>query len=176
MEVMMNRVEEWKAIPGFEGLYEVSNAGNVRSFSQAKRGGLLALIPNEFGYLTVSVWKDGKQKNCRVHRLVAEAFLVKPYGKDVVNHKDGNVTNNKVDNLEWCTQAENLAHAIKTGLRKTINLSSNELYDLYVTQGKTGVEIGQMYGVTKYTIYHWLKRYGIPARDGKFQSKKRKER
>lgn len=104
--------EIWKDVKGYEGLYQVSNLGRVRSLDRVvkasynstmlKKGKILKQQKNENGYLYVFLTKDKKEKNCRVHRLVAEAFIPNPLKLPQVNHKDENKLNNCVENLEWC--------------------------------------------------------------------------
>lgn len=111
--------EEWKDIKGYEGLYQISNLGNVKSVY--KNGNFKILIGGiKNGYRQVILVKDGKRKYINVHRLVAEAFIPNKENKSQVNHIDGNKLNNKVDNLEWCTQSENMKHAYKIGLEKPL--------------------------------------------------------
>ena len=116
-------VEIWKDIEGFEGIYQVSNLGNVKSLRKWNGHkyvvGEKILKPSlsSTGYYKVKLYGE-KKKDCKVHRLVAVAFIEKKDGKLHINHKDGNRLNNKSNNLEWCTQRENVIHAIKTGLRK----------------------------------------------------------
>ena len=98
-------MEEWKAIPGYEGLYEVSNMGNVRN---VRRNTLLRLSKDCYGYIQVSLYKNGRRTGLRVHRLVAEAFIPNPDNLPQVNHKDEDKSNNRVDNLEWCDSKYNL--------------------------------------------------------------------
>lgn len=95
--------EIWKDIPNCKGMYQVSNLGNVRSFSNKKNGDLLKLSTNKHGYYTVCI----KGKNVLVHRLVAIAFIPNPDNYNVVNHKDENKLNNNINNLEWCTSQYN---------------------------------------------------------------------
>lgn len=97
--------ELWKAISGYEGLYEVSNLGNVRSLFRYKK----VLKPWDIGtgYLMVSLSKDKSRRTFFVHRLVASAFIENPENKPQVNHLDENRANNNVSNLEWCTCKEN---------------------------------------------------------------------
>lgn len=115
--------EQWKDIKGYEGLYEVSNYGNVRSLDRTiKRGQghmtikgciLIPFYEEKKGYYQVALAKDGKVKKYRIHRLVAVAFLKNPYNYTDVNHKDEVKTNNNVDNLEWCTRKYNNNYGTK---------------------------------------------------------------
>ena len=109
---MNNFTEVWKDIQGYEGIYQVSSLGKVRS---AK--GLKSQRNNGRGYLQVELWKHNKGKAFYVHRLVANAFLKNERNFPTVNHKDGNKKNNCVNNLEWCTYSYNNIHALKHGLR-----------------------------------------------------------
>ena len=104
-------VEEFAPIKGYQGLYEISNYGNVKSIARnTSKGGILK--PNKtLGGLTVRLTKSGKNKQFRVHRLVAETFIPNPENKPQVNHIDGNRWNNHFLNLEWNTNSENNKHA-----------------------------------------------------------------
>lgn len=97
--------EIWKSIPGYEGLYEVSNIGNVRSLFRYKKTLKPSLTNN--GYLYYQLFKNKVGKNHYAHRLVATAFVPKEEGKEIVNHKDENKTNNCAENLEWVSHIEN---------------------------------------------------------------------
>lgn len=97
--------EIWKPIPGYEGLYEVSNFGRVRSLFRYKK--ILKPSPNWNGYVTAELWKEKKRKRIAIHRLVATCFCDNPYNKPFVNHKDETRTNNCAENLEWVTHVEN---------------------------------------------------------------------
>ena len=100
--------EIWKDIEGYGGKYQVSNLGNVRSFAVDKKAGkLLGQRLNHKGYPVVYL-HDGKPKTCVVHRLVAKAFIPNPNNLPQVNHKDEDKTNNRVNNLEWCTNDYNI--------------------------------------------------------------------
>jgi hypothetical protein len=105
--------EVWKAIPGFEGCYEVSNLGRVRSLKRnTTSGGLIKTFINK-GYVYAHLSRNGKHYNCKVHRAVASAFIDNPFNKPEVNHIDENKENNRVDNLEWVTTKENYNHGTR---------------------------------------------------------------
>jgi hypothetical protein len=103
--------EVWKDINGFEGLYEVSNYGRVRTIKTQ-------LIRSPFfhkkKYLKVTLRRKDHKKHYRIHRLVAQAFIPNPDNKAEVNHKDFNKINNHVNNLEWTTQEENTNHYLQS--------------------------------------------------------------
>jgi len=105
---MMNEQEIWKPIEGWEGLYEVSNFGRVKSFSNfGKKGGFLTPRKDKNGYLCVRLWRNGVWYQKKVHRLVAIAFLQKETHKNVVDHINTEKDDNRVENLRWCTIKEN---------------------------------------------------------------------
>ena len=104
-------MEEWKNVIGYEGLYEVSNIGNVRN---VRRNTLLKLSKNNYGYIQVYLYKNGIRTGLKVHRLVAEAFLPNPDGLPQVNHKNEDKSDNRVDNLEWCDHKYNINYGHRT--------------------------------------------------------------
>jgi hypothetical protein len=108
--------EIWKPVVDYEGLYEISNLGEIRSLFRYKKTLNQVLTK---GYLIVSLFKDKKQKTTRVHRIVAKAFVLNPDNKPQINHINGIKTDNKPENLEWCTTKENTQHAHRIGLCKT---------------------------------------------------------
>lgn len=121
-------MEQWRQVVGYEGLYEVSDMGNVRSIVRTVirfdgvvwqlQGVSRIQFIDTHGYPSVMLSKNGIRKTYRVHRIVMDAFI--PYGKKrEVNHIDGNKTNNRVGNLEWVTSSENKIHASKIGLMKS---------------------------------------------------------
>lgn len=129
--IMENQIEIWKDVLGYEGLYEVSNYGLIKSKQRvvtrkSKKGLIVNQLVNEVikksildkdGYQKVCIWKNGKSKNVFVHRLVAIAFINNPENKPQVNHIDENKENNKYTNLEWSTSLENIRHG--TGIERS---------------------------------------------------------
>lgn len=112
--------EEWKDIEGYEGYYQISSLGRVKSlgrtykvvrkgstYNRIIREHIMQLTKNEDGYLRVSLAMEKKKRAFLVHRLVASAFIPNPLNKPCINHLDENKTNNKADNLEWCSVWEN---------------------------------------------------------------------
>ena len=116
--------EIWKDYKNYEGLYQVSNLGRMRSLDrwvnskngsmQFRKGRILKLGNNKQGYLSVNLCKNNKIKTYLVHRIIAEVFLPNPDNLPQVNHKDEDKTNNSVDNLEWCTQSYNINYGTRT--------------------------------------------------------------
>lgn len=98
-------METRKDVPGYEGRYQVSNRGDVRSADR-----ILKTSQDRKGYLRVKLYGDQGHKTIKVHRIVAEAFIPNPEGKEQINHKNGDKTDNRVENLEWATQSENQRH------------------------------------------------------------------
>ena len=117
--------EIWTDIEGYEGLYQVSNMGRVKSLERMKwcglNGGCYYKVPekilegydNGYGYSYVILCKDGKDKKCRINRLVAQAFLPNPDNLPEVNHKDEDKQNNYVENLEWCSKSYNINYGTR---------------------------------------------------------------
>ena len=126
-------MEEWKNIKGFEGLYQVSNEGRVKSLQREityKDGRkkiikerILKNLLSDLGYYHVMLSKNGVAKRYKVHRLVANEFIENPNNLPIINHKDENPKNNVVDNLEWCTQGYNVRYGtmIERGRQKQLN-------------------------------------------------------
>ena len=137
----MTENEVWKDVVGYEGLYKVSDKGNVysveRKDSRGKKWGGRALQPSYHsnGYLCLNLNKNGVTKNKKVHRLVLEAFVSNPNNYPEVNHRDEDKSNNNVENLEWCTRKQNVNHgtAIKRASQKrrkkvkAVNVESGEV-------------------------------------------------
>lgn len=106
--------EEWKPVVGYEKLYEISNLGRIKSLKyRGGKGQKILSTYNVHGYKRVRLFDGTTVRSTGVHRIVAEAFLDNPSSKQFVNHKDGNKSNNRLDNLEWVTGSENVAHAFR---------------------------------------------------------------
>lgn len=131
--------EIWKDIEGYEGKYQVSNYGRVKSVKRTARNGrgyrivpekILEGVDNGHGYLQVNLSKDGKIEQPLVHRLVATAFLENPMGYKEINHRDENKENNRAENLEWCSRVYNLTYngrAKKVGKKAAEKLRGRKL-------------------------------------------------
>lgn len=118
--------EIWKDVIGYEGLYQVSNLGNVKSVKKDKK--LSILKSGRYNHLSLS--KNGTIKNHSIHRLVAQAFIPNPNNYNIINHKDENTRNNCVDNLEWCSQSYNINYGTrKEKVKNKLSISINQ-YDM----------------------------------------------
>lgn len=123
--------EIWLNIHGYEGLYQVSNLGRVRSLDRhvgkrKAKGVIKKQWLNKDGYYAVGLFKEGKEREYTVHRLVAKAFIPNPDNKDTVNHKKGKL-DNSANSLEWLTNMENVYHAIANRLIPNQKLSDNDV-------------------------------------------------
>ena len=142
---MSNNIEIWKPVVGYEGVYEISSFGRIRSLDRitsyisrtqegkeystthTHKGKLMKQHNNHFGYKVIALCIDGKYKTYMVHRLVAEAFIPNPNNYPVVNHKDENKQNNCVENLEWCTQQYNINYG-SGNIRRIDTRNQNKSY------------------------------------------------
>ena len=171
----MTENETWKDVIGYDGLYKVSDKGNVYSVgrvsSQGKKCGerILKLGYNRGGYLKVNLYKDGKMKTKIVHRLVAEAFIPNPESLPEINHIDEVKGNNNVENLEWCTSKYNSNHGTRNErVRKkvrAVNVETGEVltFNSVKEAGRKGYDRGGVskacrgvyYGGRTYKGYRW---------------------
>ncbi|MDW0189613.1 MAG: NUMOD4 domain-containing protein [Nitrososphaeraceae archaeon] len=160
----------WINIDGYEGKYQVTNCGQVRSLSRTVyresgkskrriiRTRILKQFTNDQGYCIVGLHGNGKFKSAKVHRLIAASFLGNPNNFNCVNHKNGIKTDNRVENLEWCTPKENIIHAFRTGLM-------NNTAPLFVQVIKEAVKKGfKQSDIAKYFRIHYSTVYRINLR------------
>ena len=174
----MKQSETWLSIKGYEGLYEVSNLGNVRSLSKYKnnqyktyltQGKLLKPGTGRFGYKYVYLTDGfGVSHFHQVHRLVLMTFTIMPEERQFVNHKNGIKANNELTNLEWCTKSENTKHAYDTGIKLPVrgeNNKSSKLKEPQIVLIRNSFNIGEKiqkiaadYGVNYSTIDRIVKR------------------
>lgn len=151
-------MEIWKPIEGYEGQYEVSNAGNVRN---SKTMNILSKQSSGNGYYKVRLSLSGKVKGDWIHRLVAKAFVPNPNGFPVVDHKDGNKRNNDASNLEWVTQAENSNRAWKMGLTPKAPIAFGENHHNHVLSYDQVEEIRMLYRLTKTSQRKLARLFGV---------------
>lgn len=157
--------EAWKDIPNCDGLYQVSNLGNVKSLGRyvrvsdklggrrKKKESLLKFEVCKNGYLRVSLNKDGGRKHFLVHRLVAEAFIPNPQNMPQINHKDEDKTNNRVENLEWCDAKYNSNYGKRTMKSSIAKFKPVKQYDLqgnFIREFSSFKEASDSVGVSVY--------------------------
>lgn len=170
----MNTIEIWKNVLGYEGLYQVSNLGRVKSLCRKTRSGNISYKVRILkagltdGYERVVLTKYGLRNTKKVHRLVAQAFIPNPENKPQVNHIDFNRSNNIVTNLEWSTQLENNRHSRNAGRfpamiqskahkeilriansKKVINTGTGEIYN-------SATEASKIFNIKRSTLIHYL--------------------
>jgi hypothetical protein len=167
-------IEIWKDIEGYEGLYQVSNQGNVRSLDRYvkrgnhdlfKHGVLLKQGTHKQGYKLVYLSKDNLSKTVKVHRLVAMAFIDRIEGKNTVNHINAIKDDNRPENLEWTTQRENILHATELGLmNKGSKSGKSKLFEEDIPIIRTlcstmkRKDVAELFGVSRETIASILRR------------------
>ena len=156
-------MEQWKDILGYEGLYKISNKGRVKSLSRKykHRNGyrtvnesIRTLSKNKDGYMQLALSKEGNKISYGVHRLMAIAFIPNQKNKRTVNHINGDKVDNRIENIEWASDKENIHHACINGLRHsklTIN-EVKEIKELLKEKKLKQYEIAKLYGVTKWNI------------------------
>ena len=140
--------EVWRDIEGYEGKYQVSNKGRVKSlnYHRSDKKKILKQSKHKSGYLYVALYKDGERKYYGVHRMVAQAFLSNPENYPEVNHKDENPLNNCVENLEWCTREYNINYGtrierfVKTVSKQVMCVETGEIFNtIKEAHEKTGI-------------------------------------
>ena len=161
--------ELWKAVPGFEGEYEVSNQGRLKSYKSGKET-ILKTTPDPRGYRPVLL--SGKtKKRYWLHRLVAEVWIPNPKNRVEVNHKNGDKKDCRVENLEWVSRSQNIRHAYESGLMPTTwqpgsrnhnakftDDQVREIRRLYEEREKSQKDIALAYNTTIITIHRMLRR------------------
>ena len=161
-------IEIYKDVVGYEGIYQVSNLGNVKRVlisrgvhGKNKDGNILKPFYESNGYLQIGFRKNNKRKYFMHHSLIAECFIPNPNNYPFINHINGIKDDNRIENLEWCTHSENMLHAIRTGLRNTPKGDDSKK-----TKKVIDIETGIIYpststlalqlGVKKGTLQNWL--------------------
>jgi hypothetical protein len=158
-------MEVWKDIPGYEGLYQVSSLGRIKSLDRHRMDGrhyrerILKPSSDLAGYLSVELCKEGTGKRILVHRLVAQVFVPNPENKKEVNHINGTKADNRSENLEWNTSSENQLHAFRTGLEKksTRAVLQCDLQGDLVKEWASATEAAIHTGARKSNICHCCK-------------------
>ena len=150
----MSKIEIWKDIPNYEGRYQVSSLGRVKSFKFSKERVLKCAV-NSTGYILTNLYEKANRKAYKVHRLVMIAFIGE---SDLdVNHKNGIKTDNRLENLEYCTRSENVQHAFNTGLSQSVKGERHGRAKLtracaerikYGHKGMMQKDISEIYGIS----------------------------
>lgn len=164
--------EIWKDIEGFNGAYMISNFGNIKSLLSNK---IIRQQKINSGYLIAHLRFNGNRKAITTHRLVAKAFIQNLENKPQVNHLDGNKENNHINNLEWCTQSENIKHAYDSGIIERTDDWNNKIAESqigeknnvsvltmakviqikkYINNGLSNAEIAEKYNCGSSTIWN----------------------
>ncbi len=154
-------MEIWKNVVGFEEQYEISNLGNLRSkerFVKHWRGGerkyksnFKNIRLNDKGYFRCNLKNEGKRYDFTIHRLVALTFIPNAENKPQVNHINGIKTDNRVENLEWCNQSENVTHAVKNRLIKT-KLTDEQAKKIFNSQ-LSYRKLAKLYNITSSIVW-----------------------
>jgi hypothetical protein len=169
--------EIWKDIIGYEGLYQISNLGKIlRWKKKANRWKSLNMHVERSGYYVLALCTEAKAKSFRLHRLLAIHFLPMIEGKNFINHKNGIKTDNRLENLEWCTNSENVKHAWETGLNtkdqiprrtravRAFNILTNEQTDF-----KRIIDACAAFGLDDTTVVTGIKRQSIVGKKFRFE-------
>jgi len=165
-------MEVWKNIDGFEGYYQISNFGHVKSLARNTpykksirpiKERILKQAIAATGYPTIALHKNASPNTCYIHRLLLAAFVPNPENKRCCNHIDGNKENNRLENLEWSTHSENEKHAYDTGLKVCATplgerhgnavLTEKKVIEIHSLKGKMSIsKLSERFRVSKTTI------------------------
>lgn len=144
----MKNIEVWKDIEGYEGHYQVSNQGRVRSLKFEKKR-ILKPHRDKGGYLLVNLCNNSEMKTFKVHRLVAKVFISNPQNLPEINHKDEIKTNNCVENLEWCDRKYNInygTHIQRRSDKRSKPVIQYSKYGEFIKEWKSAIEIQIQFG------------------------------
>jgi hypothetical protein len=146
-------IEIYKDVVGYEGIYQVSNLGNVKKIYKKYPNGIILKPIYNHGYFRIGLWQNNNKKIYYIHRLVAQSFIKNPNNYPFINHINGIKNDNNVNNLEWCTQAQNNKHAIEMGLinhcKKIIDIKTGITYE-------SVRDLSLKINVPRSTIQYWL--------------------
>jgi hypothetical protein len=164
--------EEFRDIPGWEGYYQVSNLGTVRSIPRTvvsrtgkvynRKGKVMSQHYSKDGYKVVDVTKEGRNRTLGVHRAMALAFISNPNNKPMVNHINAKRDDNRLDNLEWCTNAENIQHSFNLGIsdnrgdkhpRRVLTMEIVRGIRAELESGKSPVEVANIFDIKRRNVY-----------------------
>lgn len=150
----------WKPIKNYEGLYEVSDSGEIRNV-KFDRHNVLKGNTNDIGYRYVTLSKDNKKRTFYYHRIVAETFIPKEDNRIQVNHKNGNKQDNRADNLEWVTISENARHRTRVLKKHSLRYDGKRVLCVETGEVFNSVsEAGRIMGIKTYNVSHAIARGG----------------
>lgn len=164
LAIELSKSEIWKDLPDYEGLYKVSTHGQVKGLHRGEK--VLSAAPDRDGAMNVVLCDgEGKRHTVKVHRLVAKVFIPNPDNKPEINHLDGDRSNNRIDNLEWCTRSENEKHAYKIGLKTMVGgknfhakLTEEQVREIRNQSTSSYIGLAVKYGVTPSCISSIMRR------------------
>ena len=165
-QMSIDDIEVWKDVDEFDGVYQISNFGRLKSVERTVKhpkgecvikGKFLSEVVNKKGYIEYQITYNSKHYGRKAHRLVANAFIPNPQNLPQVNHIDGDKTNNKASNLEWCTNRHNVIHAYENQLHKTRPIIQFDLDGNEIKKWKSAGEIQRELGLRRSHIHEACK-------------------
>jgi len=169
----IQQIEIWKDVVGYDGIYEVSDLGRIKSLSRYRGNGNGGYImPDKIrrqsldsdGYLLVSLYIKGVSQKLKAHRITSQAFIPNPENKPEVNHKKGIKTDNRVSELEWNTEPENKKHALETGLmakgesHSSAKLTEKEVLEIRASN-LSHTKLAEIYNTSRPNVTKIIRRY-----------------